>query len=54
MSNSDDFSSELVIYIQIDVKLSMLANYIDAALLQGFELTRKREWSDERVIGSRG
>lgn len=45
---------ELVIYIRIDVKLSMPANYIDAALLQGLELTCKREWSDERVIGSRG
>lgn len=48
------FLVELVIYIQIDVKLSMPANYIDAELLRGLELTRKREWSDERVIGSRG
>lgn len=54
MSNFGRFLVELVIYIQIDVKLSMPVNYIDAALLQGLELTRKREWSDEHVIGSRG
>lgn len=37
----------LVIYIQIDVKLLMLANYTsDAALLRGLELTR-----EARVVG---